>query len=318
MPSAADRLDAVLNDRVLAAALAPRVRSLRALEVKACHEALKAAGVKTMGLRQKVVVVLSECTEAELGGEELRSRLVSAGLQQFEAVCERASQLMAETDARALQAALKQAGVSTLGHRQKVANIIRALQEGHAPPASTDTHRVSGSTQLGAATSESDDALQLEENDADGELLLEDNDDAELQLEDNDDGSIQLEDNDDDDGLQLEDNDGIQLEENDDNRLQLKDNEGRLQDTAAGTDMELDLIEPPTMPEVAVITERVRLASHWTAPAPFAEPRKPDRPDAHARLLPSHLARLLPPHLAPSLHVGPGQGPRRCREGGGD
>ena len=92
------------------------------------------------------------------------------------------------------------------------------------------------------ADDDSDDALELEDND-DGGLQLEDNDDDEgltledngeddgedglkledndedgLVLEDNDDGELQLEDNDDSDGLALEDNDeedGLELEAND-------------------------------------------------------------------------------------------------------
>jgi len=101
------------------------------------------------------------------------------------------------------------------------------------------------------ADDDSDDALELEDND-DGGLQLEDNDDDEgltledngeddgedglkledndedgLVLEDNDDGELQLEDNDDSDGLALEDNDeedGLELEANDEDCLTLEEN----------------------------------------------------------------------------------------------
>ncbi|KAL1530096.1 hypothetical protein AB1Y20_001018 [Prymnesium parvum] len=281
------RLREVLHDPTLAATLCERAHALRLLDLPALHDALKKEGVKTMGLRQRVCAVLSDSPPPpDTLGAALRSRLEGAGLHSFVAtLCPIASQLSSQaTDPRTLQAALKAAGVSTLGHRQQVANIIRLLDEARtassvaptgapSPSSSSQESRreqvhaqqLKGKDVEGLQLEENHEGLQLEENDEG--LQLEENDEEALQLEENDEQELQLEENDEEE-LQLEENDeeGLQLEENDEEALQLEENdeERASQPTrtqhgeADGDDMELSLITPPELPELSQVYDEAK------------------------------------------------------------
>lgn len=254
-------LQSILNDVSLATKIASKTQMLRALEMTALHECLMAEGVRTMGQRARCVLAITDhaadlCVRPMVPDglvERFSALLTAAGLDHFCVnLCPLVTELLAIEDGRALQAALKAAGVSTLGHRQRVANVVRLLtatrdDSGGVAGVCISDRRYEGGVACNAAgglvgleerrhpatcvpavepianacLGNEMDAVTDERSSSDDGLLLEENAEHATATDDDDEDGPILEENgnvseadndDDDDGLQLEDNGGEEQE----------------------------------------------------------------------------------------------------------